>query len=176
MSSIRFYPLILLAKVAFLRSHRLAEVLTFFLELYQLSRSNIFPLHKSAVDMLLLRAFQDRFHYRGRSLEFNFGDHRPFFISEHISLHISSIVTVQSSCQLTGRCPIVGPKYQLRDRRPKGAIHRSGAQRVKSAIGRPKRHITYQARRELMHRAAQKYAVNRWATQSGTSHIRDADN
>jgi hypothetical protein len=67
---------------------------------------------------------------------------------------------------------------QLRDRRPKGAIHRShrsGAQRMKSEIGRPKRHVTYQPRRESMHLAAQKYAVNRCGAQRGTSHINRAE-
>jgi hypothetical protein len=89
--SIRVHPLILLAMVAFLRSQWLAEVLTLFLELCQLSRSKIFPLHKGAVNLLLLRAFQDSFRCRGRSLEFNFGDHRRFFISEHIPPLISSM-------------------------------------------------------------------------------------
>jgi hypothetical protein len=58
MFSIRVHLLIPLAMVAFLRSQRLAEVLTFFLELCQLSRSNIFPLHRGAVDLLFLRAFR----------------------------------------------------------------------------------------------------------------------
>jgi hypothetical protein len=106
MFSIRVHPLIPLAMITFLRSQRLAEVLTFFLELCQLSRSNIFLPHKGVVDLLLLRAFQDKFHYCGRSLGFNFGDHRSFLLSEHIQPLISSIVAVQSSYQLTGHCPI----------------------------------------------------------------------
>jgi hypothetical protein len=78
----------------------------FFLELCQLSRSNSFPLHKGAVDLWLPRAFQDMFHYRGREPEFNFGDHRPFFIGKHIPPLIPLVVAVQSSYRLTERCPI----------------------------------------------------------------------
>jgi hypothetical protein len=106
MFSIRVHPLIPLAMIAFLRSQWLAEILMFFLQVCQLSRSNIFPLHKGVVDLLLLLALQDMSHYRGRSLELDSGDHRPFFINEHISPLISSIVAMQSSSQFTGRCPI----------------------------------------------------------------------
>jgi hypothetical protein len=88
MFSISVHPLIPFAMVALLRSQRIAEVLTFFLELCQLPWPNIFPLHTGAVDLLLLRAFQDMFHSRGRSLEFDFGDHRHSS-SAHTFRHLS---------------------------------------------------------------------------------------
>jgi hypothetical protein len=105
-----FIPLVM---VAFSRSKRLAEVLRFFMELCKYSRSNVFSLHKGEVDLLLLRAFQGKFEYHGRSVEFNFGDDPPFFIREHVLPLISSILAVQSSYEVDRTlCDLITPSAE----------------------------------------------------------------